>query len=266
MDTAGETPRGIHANLLLKDRKDFTLQSLMSTAYDSFLPSFARLIPVLVAAYDQTPQSDPIKIQLTDQVASLRAWDDRWSLDSTQTSLAVFWSDELSHEVGTLAKEAGMKVQDYVVERASPDLLLQALAAASQRLTDDFGSWRTPWGEINRFQRMNDDIVQSFDDSKPSTAVPFTSSEFGSLAAFGAHRNNGSKRFYGTSGNSFVAVVEFGEQVRARAVTAGGESGDPDSPHFNDEVDRYAGGDLREVYFYGSQLQGHSERSYHPGD
>ena len=71
---------------------------------------------------------------------------------------------------------------------------------------------------------------------------------------------------YGTSGNSFVAVVEFGEKVRARAVTAGGESGNPAAKHFNDEAQRYSTGDLREVYFYRSQLAGHTEREYHPGN
>ena len=72
---------------------------------------------------------------------------------------------------------------------------------------------------------------------------------------------------YGTSGNSFVAVVEFGkDSVRAKAVTAGGESGDPQSRHFNDQAERYASGQLRDVYFYPGQLQGHTERQYHPGE
>jgi acyl-homoserine-lactone acylase len=62
-----------------------------------------------------------------------------------------------------------------------------------------------------------------------------------------------------------VAVVEFGDSVRAKAVTAGGESGHPDPPHFNDEALRYATGNLRDVYFYRSQLVGHTEREYHPG-
>jgi len=48
-------------------------------------------------------------------------------------------------------------------------------------------------------------------------------------------------------------------------VTAGGQSGDPASPHFNDQAERYAAGDLREVYFYRDQLDGHIERQYHPG-
>ena len=100
---------------------------------------------------------------------------------------------------------------------------------------------------------------------EPSIPVPFTSALWGSLASFGARPYPNTKKWYGTSGNSFVAVVEFGDSVRARAVTAGGESGHPGSPHFNDEAARYAAGDLRDVYFYRSQLTGHTEREYHPG-
>ncbi len=60
-------------------------------------------------------------------------------------------------------------------------------------------------------------------------------------------------------------MVEFGPRVKAYAVSAGGESGDPTSKHFADQVARYAQGDLREVYFYPDQLKGHTERVYHPG-
>ena len=143
--------------------------------------------------------------------------------------------------------------------------MLQSLAAASDKLTADFGTWRTPWGDINRFQRLTDDIDHPFTDAGPSIPVAFTTAGWGSLASFAARSYNGSKKIYGTSGNSFVAVVEFGDSVRAKAVTAGGESGDPRSPHFNDQARRYSTGDLRDVYFYRSQLEGHTEREYHPG-
>ncbi|HLL84768.1 MAG TPA: penicillin acylase family protein, partial [Longimicrobium sp.] len=109
------------------------------------------------------------------------------------------------------------------------------------------------------------DIDQPFNDSGPSIPVGFTSGAWGSLASFGASRQDGSKRYYGLRGNSFVAAVEFGPRIRARAVSAGGQSGDPRSPHFNDQAERYATGNLREVYFYPSQLKGHTEREYRPG-
>ena len=91
--------------------------------------------------------------------------------------------------------------------------------------------------------------------------MPFASARWGSLASFAARAYPGTRRWYGTSGNSFVAVVEFGPRVRAWAVTAGGESGDPASPHFNDQAERYASGNLRPVYFYREDLQGHAARN-----
>jgi len=265
MDVAGENPRGIHAQLVLRNKKDFTLPSLIAAAYDPYLTAFAQLVPTLLDAYDRTPASDPLKARLAGQAALLRGWDYRWAASSAPTSLAVFWGEALWAEAAAPAREAGMTVYDYMAARTTPQQKLRALAAASDRLEQDFGSWRTPWGEINRFQRLTGDIVQPFTDAGPSIPVPFTSAQWGSLASFGARRYPGTRRYYGTSGNSFVAVVEFGDSVRARAVTAGGESGDPRSRHFDDQAQRYAGGNLRTVYFYPSQLRGHTERVYHPG-
>jgi acyl-homoserine lactone acylase PvdQ len=102
------------------------------------------------------------------------------------------------------------------------------------------------------------DIVQPFSDAGPSIPVGFTSSRWGSLASFGARSYKDTKKMYGNTGNSFVAVVEFGDKVSARAVSAGGESSDVKGKHFNDQAQRYSTGDLREVYFYPAQLTGHT--------
>jgi len=243
-----ESPRGKHALRVLPGKKDFTIDSLIGAAYDSYLPWFAEQIPPLVKAWDNAPAGDPLKNTVAEQIALLRAWDFRWGVDSVPTSLGVYWSDSTGGG-----------------RRGTPVSPLQALADASDKLTRDFGTWKTPWGQINRFQRLTDDIAPKFDDSAPSIPVGFTSSRYGSLASFGLARSPNTKKLYGNTGNSFVAVVEFGDRVRARAVTAGGESGDPKSPHFNDQAERYATGNLRPVYFYREDLKGHTERQYHPG-
>ena len=261
-----ESPRGYHAIRVLENKKDFTVSSLIAAAYDSYLPAFARMIPALLKAYDALPASDTLKAQLAEQIASLRGWDFRWSASSVPTSLAVFWGEDAGRRVGADARRAGTSAETYVANGAAGARLVQSLASASAKLTADFGTWQTPWGDINRFQRLTGDIEQPFNDAGPSIPVPFTSSRWGSLASFGARAYPGTKKWYGTSGNSFVAVVEFGDSVHARAITAGGESGHPASRHFNDEARRYASGDLREVYFYPSQLKGHTEKVYHPGE
>lgn len=260
-----ETPRGYHALKVLTGGKDWTMASVTAAAFDSYLPAFATMIPVLLKAYDATPGSDPLKARLAGQIALLRAWNYRWGVDSVATSLAVFWGTDIFSQVQQRAQAAGISPEDYVVQRATREELLKSLAAASGRLIGVFGTWETPWGHINRFQRINDNIDPSFDDSKPSIPVPFTSSAWGSLASFGARPYPNTSKWYGSSGNSFVAVVEFGPKVQAWAITAGGESGNPASPHFDDEAAQYAMGDLRPVYYYKSQLQGHIERQYHPG-
>jgi len=277
MDQAGENPRTPHAVRVLSGRKDFTLRGLIDADFDPWLPAFARLIPGLVAAYDAAPAADPLKARLAEPVAALRAWDDRWSASSVPTSLAVGWGEALWADVVQDARRKGLSIYDHgnsltagqrleALERATAAEKLQALAEAVDRLTRDFGTWKTPWGQINRFQRINDEITPHFDDAAPSIPVPFASSQWGSLASFGAKRYPNTKKYYGSSGNSFVAVVEFGDRVRARAVTAGGESGDPGSKHFDDQAERYASGDFRQVYFYPDELTGHVERRYRPGE
>jgi acyl-homoserine-lactone acylase len=260
-----ESPRGLHALRILSNTKNFTLDSFVSAAYDSYLPEFDIMLPPLVRAYDQTPPSNPDKKKVAEQIAMLKAWDRRWAVNSVPTSLATYWAEELARPFAADARKAGQSADDYAAANATPAQMLKALAAASDKLAADFGTWKTPWGDINRYQRVSSAIVQQFDDSKPSIPVGFTSARWGSLASYGARTYKGTKKMYGTTGNSFVAVVEFGDQVKARAVTAGGESGDMASPHFGDQAERYATGNLREVYFYPEQVQAHTEKQYHPG-
>jgi len=265
VETGGESARGLHAIRVLQDKKDFTVDSLMAAAYDSYLPWFEKPIPALAKAWDDLPASDPLKAKTAEPVELLRKWDLRWAVDSVPTSVAVFWGEDARRHAGGGRRGGGAPVDDPLAA-VSPEQLLQSLVAACDRLQSDFGSWKTPWGDINRYQRLTGDIVQPFNDAKPSMPVAFTSAQWGSLASFGARPYPGTKKWYGTSGNSFVAVVEFGDRVRARAVTCGGESGHPQSKHFNDEAQRYATGNLRDVYFYRDQLKGHTEREYHPGN
>ncbi len=261
-----ESERGRHALRILPELHHATISSLIAAGFDSYLPAFETIIPALVRAYDAAPTSSPLKLKLKKPVTVLRGWDYRWGINSVATSLAVFWGNEVRSRTSADPLPAGVSPEEYVADKTPPDVLLDALSSAVDELTADFGNWRIPWGDINRFQRLDDAIASHFDDSKPSIPVAFTSSRWGSLASFGARAYPNTKKWYGTSGNSFVAAVEFGDSVRARAVTAGGESGDPASPHFDDEAARYATGNLRVVYFYPKQLLGHTERVYHPGD
>jgi acyl-homoserine-lactone acylase len=265
VDSGNENPRGIHAIRVLEGKKGFTVDSLVAAAYDSLLPEFEVQIPLLLKAYDAAPASNPLKSKLAEPIALLKDWDYRWAATSVPTSVAIFYGEDLWQRVTPEARKAGLSTYEFMRSRATAQQRLESLAAGVDKLEADFGKWQTPWGDINRFQRNDAAIVQKFDDSKPSTPVMFTSARWGSLASFGSRAYPGTKKWYGTSGNSFVAVIEFGDQVKARAVTAGGLNSNPASKHFNDQAERYATGNLRDVYFYREQLKGHTEREYKPG-
>ncbi len=259
-----ENARGLHAVRVLEGHKGFTVESLIEAAYDSYLTGFDPILPGLLKVYDQLPASSPLKAQLKEPIDSLRRWDRRFSVTSVPTTVAIYWGQEMVRVARAADDTEAGSVFDYIANKASPEVRLEALTVAVTKLTTDFGSWKIGWGEVNRFQRVSGDIIQPFNDSLPSLPVGFASAQWGSLASFGS-RFYGTKKMYGTSGNSFVAAVEFGPRVRAKSVLAGGVSGDPKSPHFYDQARMYAKGEFKDVLFYREDVEKHAERTYQPG-
>jgi acyl-homoserine-lactone acylase len=264
MWTKGETPRGLHAVEVLHDIRNVTLAGLIGAGYDGHLTAFDVLLPPLFTAYDALPAADPQRTALAEAITALRGWDRRTSADSVPTAVAIFWGQELIERKGAEAREADEPVYDYLVDKLTDAERVNALSAALQKLQRDFGRWQTPWGEINRFQRLTDDIVQPFDDAKPSLPVGFAPAQWGALASFDSTKPRKTKRIYGAVGNSFVAAVDFGPTLHAKAIMSGGESGDPASEHFTDQALMFSQGRFRDVLFYPEDVRAHAQRNYHP--
>jgi acyl-homoserine-lactone acylase len=260
----GENPRGIHAVEVLHDIHDVTLDSLIAAGYDSHLTAFDVLLPPLFDDYDHLATDDARRAGLKEPMVSLRQWDRRASADSVPTALAIFWGQELLERKGPAARDAGEPAYDYLVGHLTPSERIDGLAAAVVKLQRDFGRWQTPWGDINRYQRLTDDIVQPFDDAKPSLPVGFAASSWGALASFDGTYPRKTRKIYGSTGNSFVAAVEFGPIVHAKAIVSGGESGHPESAHFTDQAQMFVQGRFRDVLFSREDVAAHAERSYQP--
>ncbi len=266
MRLPAENFRGVHAQRLLYMNKDFTLDKLIETAYDPSLPGLEYLIPGLVRAYYDTGLSSAEEaFALAPAIEKLRYWNFRVSKESVAMTLAHYYGN-LYEQKGQAPKElTDMERIKYFGSGSPPAERLAIFKEALHQIKADFGRWDVPWGEVNRFQRINGDIEQPFDDSKPSLPVGLASGKWGALASYGARQYNGSKRIYGTSGNSFVAVVEFGEKVKAKSLLAGGQSGDPKSPHFYDQAQRYVDRQFKDVAFYREDVEKRAEKTYHPG-
>jgi acyl-homoserine-lactone acylase len=260
-----ENARGLNAVRVLSRAKSFTLDSLITAAYDPALPAFETLLPVLFRAFDALSAADPRRTALAAPIAALRDWDYRTSVDSIPTTLAILWAQSFGPVISE-AKNRELVLVDHLVASLTAPQCLDALAQVTARLTRDFGTWQTPWGEINRFQRPSGDLNSKFDDAAPSLPIAYAPSDWGSLPAFGVSGPpQTTKRIYGNRGNSFVAVVEFGPRVQAKTLLAGGVSGDPASLHFNDQAARYAAGKFKDAWFYRDDIEKNAKRTYHPG-
>ena len=264
MWTKGENPRGPHAIEVLSKLRNATLDSLIAAGYDGHLTAFDALLPPLFAAYDALPSADPRRANLKEAIEALRVWNRRTSADSVATAIAIFWGQGLIERNGAAARDADEPVYDYLVDKLTDVERIDGLTAALAKLQQDFGRWQIAWGEINRFQRLTDDIVQPFDDAQPSLPVGFAPSQWGALASFVSSKPRKTKKIYGSEGNSFVAAVDFGPTIHAKAIMSGGESGDPASPHFTDQALMFSQGRFRDVLFYPEDVRAHAERSYQP--
>jgi acyl-homoserine-lactone acylase len=142
---------------------------------------------------------------------------------------------------------------------------LKPLLATIADLTKKFGNWRKPWGEINRYQRLTGDLVEKFDDAKPSIPCGFAASTWGCLPSFVSRTYPGTELRYGYNGNSFICAIEFGKKIKARSLLAGGESGDVNSKHFGDQAQMYTKGTFKDVLFYKEDVIKNAEKTYHPG-
>ena len=262
-----ENFRGIHAIPLLKEADELTLDSLIELAYDPFLPGAEMLITGLIQAYDANPKANQDIKKMMDE---LKAWDYTVSVNSVPMIMTQFYLNEY-YRSGKVPRTTGNKRSsrlqrfEYMSTKSSFKERLDIFKKSLVKLEQDFGSWQTPWGEFNRYQRLTGDIRQQFDDSKPSIPVGMASGRWGALASYGTRFGADTKRQYGTSGNSFVAVVEFGDKVTAKTMLAGGQSGDPDSPHFGDQSQRYADGKFKDVAYYKEDVQKRAKKTYQPG-
>jgi acyl-homoserine-lactone acylase len=259
-----ENFRGVQAVRVLEEQQEISLESLIDLAYDPRLTGFEALIPGLVSAFDESATQQQ-KENLGPAIDTLRKWNYTVAGNSSAMSLAVYYGLETYRNSSFPEGLTRMEKLVFAGNDSPNEERLALFSASLSKLEEDFGNWNTPWTEINRYQRLNGDIRQDFNDDKPSVGVPMASARWGALAAFNSRQYPGTNRFYGTSGNSFVAAVEFGDSIRAKALLAGGQSGNPESPHFNDQVDIYVNAQFRDVAYYRSDVESRADEQYKPG-
>ncbi|MDA8768956.1 acylase [Winogradskyella sp.] len=258
-----ENFRGVHAIGLLSKGKNYTLDSVIDMAHDPNLPAFEALLPGLVKAYYK---QDDKKLAYQEAIDVLNKWDYTTSKKSVAMTLAHYYGMTVLRYGKRPEPMSSMEFLNYFGNESPEEERIEIFENVINHLTKTFDTWNLPWEEVNRYQRLNSDISQKFDDNKPSIPVGFASGRWGALAAYGvSYTNPEAKKIYGTRGNSFVAVVEFGDKVKAKSMLAGGQSSDVNSPHFNDQAQRYVDKQFKDVPYYKEDVLKVAEETYNPG-
>ena len=264
-----ENFRGINAVRVLESGSSYTIPRLIAAGYDTRLAAFEVLVPALIKAFEANGQTDAYG-KLSGPISLLKKWNFRTADTSIATTLSVGWGDKILGEINKTkvdGRDSGFVEKTKIfAATATADQLLQPFLLTITQLQQRYGKWEMPWGEINRYQRVSSDIDQQYKDDQPSIPVGFASAQWGMLPSYVSRYFPGTTKRYGVNGNSFICAVEFGKKVKARSLLAGGESGDPASKHFTDQMEMYAKGKFKDVLFYKEDVMEHVERSYHPGE
>jgi acyl-homoserine lactone acylase PvdQ len=257
----GENFRDRNAVRLFSQTSKLDLSGLIGLGYDRRLMAFEVLMPALLDAI--AGEAD-----LQEVANELKKWDYTASVTSIAQTIAVRWGLKIMPKMTKTEQFGGetdvVQNMEIYAKTGSREEMRQALIAVMKELESDFGTWRVAWGDLNRFQRISNQDVLKMDDTQPSIPVPFTSSAWGQLPSYTSRSIQGTKKWYGVNGNSFIAAVEFGPKIKAYSLLAGGQNGSPSSPHFFDQGKMYADGQFKEVYFYKSDVLKHAVSSYHP--
>ncbi len=243
-----DTARARISRRILWNKDQFTFEEWAKAGFNTYVIQTETEIPELVRAWENAP--DP---KSADAIAELRNWDHVSRIDSVPMTLFMLWHEQ----------EYGTAVMHAPPMKPGP---VQALDNVVDRLTNTFGTWRVAWGDLNRLERRQSGGEEPFRDDVKSLPIAGAPGDVGIVFNFYARPEKGQKRRYGVAGHSFISVVEFGPQVKARSILVFGEDSDPSSRHYFDQSELYAKQEFKPAYFSVADIKDHAEETYHPGE
>ena len=256
-----------HEHITVEDMEAFQMD-----AHDSAAEAF---VPVLVAAYDRQPFGGDEVRRAIDELR-------RWNFEATPESVAeriwAVWFERFRQDVwqddfdaagverwnggwgfaGSNERQPELEVLEFLT-RANPeskwfddartkqretrdDIMARSFVAAVAQLVKDRGAdmSRWQWGATNVLRLHSMTQNPALDRG----GIPVRGDEF----TLGPGANGGEV----TGGASWRMVVDFSDLGHSFGMYPGGQSEDPTSPHYDDQMKPWAAGRYLPLYFYPS--------------
>jgi len=258
-----ENERGERSKVILDTLKNISLTKLGDAIMDTYVHRSAKILPKLFDEYERLEKQHPDRARVIEEpIKMLENWDGYSNINSEGASLYFIFDEFVHHEfLGKI-----FPITHPITSEQWP--LTTYLAQTVELMIESKGTWRVPWGKINRLQRIENNDNPTVLDSITSYPLKGGSSITGIM--FCAYRApvlvDGNITRRTDAGHSYISIVEFGEETKARSIIPYGISRDSNSPHYFDQAKMFANGTFKEVLYKDEDVDKFLEVEYHPGE
>ncbi|MGD2122284.1 MAG: acylase [Gemmatimonadota bacterium] len=227
-------PRAQRSARMLMEDESITFDELVEYKHSTHMEAADRLLPGLVAAAREVGGEEVLAA-----AEVLESWDGNADVDSRGAVLFLEWAQNFWNRTRGNAFAIPWDPSDPMgtpAGLADAALALQVLAEASEAVGSRYGSLDVPFGDVYRVRRDNLDLPGN---GMTGPAGVFRAAGYGP-AEDGKYQIGG--------GDSFVLAVEFGDSIRAMAVTGYGNASQPGSSHRTDQLQLFSEKRMRPVW------------------
>ncbi len=246
-------PRTRRSLALLEGQARFTPEDVMRLKFDTRSGLADQVLDTVLAVGRSYGSPEAVAA-----VDVLEAWDWTFDADSVGAVLFAFWA---MHYDATILGGTRFPTDAFAVPfdpmdpvgtpsgLADPGKAVEALEFATRAVQQTFGSLQVPWGAFVTF-RVGDVSLPGF--GAPPEAFGVFSPNFAAPTSAGPLAT--------VAGDTWVAVVEFGDVPTAWAVLPYGNATQPGDPHVGDQLALYAGKAFRPVWTDRADVEANLER------
>ncbi|MCY7356446.1 MAG: penicillin acylase family protein, partial [Rudanella sp.] len=219
-----------------------TYDELVAYKLNTGMEAADRFLDDLFAAVQQHP--DPLAERA---VAVLQTWDKATETTSRGAVLFANWFNRLKSSMFSTPWNPAQPVTtpDGLKD---PKQAVTLLVQSAQEVEKLYGSLDVPWGDVNRFKAGNYDV--------PGNGG---SGNLGIFRTMYYARNKANNKNYAVHGDTYVAIVEFGDKPRAQVLLSYGNATQPGSKHVGDQLPLLSEKKLRTAWLTKAEVMQHLE-------